>query len=83
MLLEYVDAALRRAKYEIIQGEDPYYAEIRGLRGVWATGRTLEKCRQNLIEVLEGWILVRLSRGMQIPRLGGRTVQPTRARLVA
>ena len=56
MLTEYIEAALSRAVYEIIQDEEAYYGEIPGLHGVWATGKTLEQCRQNLRETLEGWI---------------------------
>jgi predicted RNase H-like HicB family nuclease len=40
------------------------------LQGVWATGKTLEDCRQRLAEVIDGWVLVRLSRGLSIPPLG-------------
>lgn len=67
MIREYIQAALARAKYEIIEDEEPYYGEIGGLKGVWATGKTLEDCRSKLADVLDGWILVRLSRGMPIP----------------
>jgi len=71
MLTEYIEEALKRAKYEIIDDEEPYYGEIRELKGVWATGGTLEKCRSNLKEVIEGWILVSLKKGLPIPKLGG------------
>lgn len=67
MLLEYVQAALSKAKYEIIKDEDPFYGEVPELRGVWATGKTLEECRKNLSEVIEGWIMVRLKKGLPIP----------------
>lgn len=67
MLVEYIQAALERAKYEIINDDEPYYGEIPELRGVWATGKTLEECRKKLSEVIEGWIIVRLKRGLHIP----------------
>ena len=70
MLTEYVEEALKRAKYEIIDDEEPYYGEIRELKGVWATGATLEECRNSLKEVIEGWILVSLKKGLPIPNLG-------------
>lgn len=70
MLTEYIEEALRRATYEIIDDEDPYYGEITELKGVWATGKTLEQCRENLKDVIEGWILVSLKRGLPIPKLG-------------
>jgi predicted RNase H-like HicB family nuclease len=70
MIIEYVEEALRRARYEIINDEQPYYGEIDELRGVWATGKTLEECRDNLKEVIEGWIMVSIKKGITIPKLG-------------
>ena len=78
MFTEYIEAALSIAKYEIIKDEEPYYGEISGVKGIWATGKTLEECRKNLKEVIEGWILVRLRRGLPIPSIGGRQIkEPT------
>ena len=34
MLTEYIDEALKRAKYELIQDEEPYYGEIKALPGL-------------------------------------------------
>ena len=59
MLVEYIQTALERARYEIIQDNEPYYGEIPDLKGVWATGKTLEECRKKLSEVVEGWLIVR------------------------
>ncbi len=70
MIREYLDAAMQRARYELIEDEDPFYGEVSELQGVWATGKTLEECRQNLADVVDGWILIRLSRGLSIPPLG-------------
>ncbi|MCD6472908.1 type II toxin-antitoxin system HicB family antitoxin [Candidatus Aerophobetes bacterium] len=58
MLTEYIEEALKRARYEIIDDEEPYYGEVPELRGVWATGKTLEECRKNLKEVIEGWLVI-------------------------
>jgi len=70
MITRYIESALRRARYEIIEDDEPYYGEIEGLQGVWATGVTLEECRENLAEALDSWLLFRLSHGMAIPALG-------------
>jgi len=70
MIHEYIETALRHAHYEIIKDEQPYYGEVPGLQGVWATGKSLEECRQNLTEVVDGWVLVRLARGLPIPPIG-------------
>lgn len=78
MIREYVDAALSRAKYEIIDDEEPYYGEIPDLEGVWATGKTLEECRKNLADVVDGWLIVRLRRGLPIPAIWGHRVEEPR-----
>jgi predicted RNase H-like HicB family nuclease len=69
MIRNYIDAALRQAHYEIIDDEEPYYGSVPGLQGVWASGKTLEECRDRLADVIEGWVLIRLSRGLTIPQL--------------
>jgi predicted RNase H-like HicB family nuclease len=76
MISEYIKAAMKNAHYEIIEDEEPYYGEIPELKGVWATGKTLEECRDNLTENLEGWILVRSSQGMDIPANGYKVTTP-------
>jgi predicted RNase H-like HicB family nuclease len=75
MLIEYIQSALEKAKYEIINDEEPYYGEIPELKGVWATGTTLEECRKKLAEVIEGWIIIRLKRGLPIPSIGGYNIE--------
>jgi predicted RNase H-like HicB family nuclease len=75
MIREYIEAAMALAKYEIIKDEDPYYGEIPGLEGVWASGKTLEECRRNLVDVLDGWIVVRLKKGLPVPQIGNYQVE--------
>jgi predicted RNase H-like HicB family nuclease len=74
MLTEYIQEALKRARYEMIEDEEPYYGEVEELKGVWATGKTLEECRNNLKEVIEGWILLSIKKGLPIPKLGGNEI---------
>ena len=71
MIGEYIQKALEKAKYEIIKDEEPFYGEVEKLPGVWATGKTLEECRRKLSEVIEGWIIIRLKRGLPIPPIDG------------
>ena len=75
MITEYIEAALSRAKYEIIDDGEPYYGEIPELEGVWATGKTLEECRRNLAEVIDGWLVVRLKTGLPVPPIGEYKVE--------
>jgi len=76
MIVQYIQKAMEKAHYEIIDDEEPYYGEIPECQGVWATGKTLEECRQNLEEVLEGWIVVRLQRGLNLPSIEGVAIRP-------
>jgi len=77
MIEEYLKAAMNTAHYEIIDDEDPYYGEIPQLKGVWASGKTLEEYRDNLLGNLEGWLLVCNSQGIDIPEISGcRLITP-------
>ncbi len=70
MLTEYIDIAMARARYELLE-DGTYYGEIRGFRGVWAEAPNLESCRRELQEVLEEWIVLKLRLGNRLPRLPG------------
>jgi predicted RNase H-like HicB family nuclease len=83
MITEYINAALQRAKFEIIKDEEPYYGEVTELEGVWATGKTLEECRHNLAEVIDGWLVVRLRKGLPIPSLGKYKVKELKRLVVS
>ena len=69
MLQNYISNYLNKAKYELIDDGKKFYAEIKELRGVWATGDTLEECRQNLVNTLEGWLILRLRKNLPVPNL--------------
>ena len=71
MLLEYIQAALRRAKYEILPDDGSYYGEIPQCNGVYANADTLEDCREQLREVLEEWVLFRVYRNLPLPVIQG------------
>ncbi len=71
MLTEYIQGALRRARYEILSEDGSYYGEIQGFDGIYANAETLEACREDLREVLEEWILFRISRNLSLPAVDG------------
>lgn len=71
MLSRYLQGALRRARYEVLEGESRFYGEIPDCQGVYATAATLEECREELAEVLEEWVLFRVSRNLPLPILDG------------
>ena len=74
MLTEYIKAAMYKATYEIIDDPEPFYGEIPELKGVWATGKTLEACRDSLMSALEDWIVFRLRTGRSIPSIGAASI---------
>lgn len=73
MISEYTRAAMKLARYEVLE-DGSFYAEIEDLKGVWANADTLEETREELAEVLEEWIVLRLSRNLPIPAIGGVTL---------
>jgi len=71
MLSQYIQAAMRQAKYEILSDDGSFYGEIPDFQGVYANAETLEDCRNELAEVLEGWIFLHLSDNTPLPVVNG------------
>lgn len=71
MLVNYLNAAMREARYGILSEDGSYYGEIPEFVGVYANAETLEACREELAEVLEEWLLFRISRNLTLPVAGG------------
>ena len=70
MFAEYILAALEGGEYKVIDDHETIFGEVPELEGVWATGKTIEECRRELISVIEGWIALRLKMGDTIPPIG-------------
>lgn len=68
MLNDYINKKLKEALYKILK-DGSYFGEIPSVRGVWANAKTLEECRQELQEVLEDWLVLRLKMDKQVPGL--------------
>ena len=75
MFAEYIAAALERAVYKTLEGEEePIFVSVPDLPGAWATGKTIEEARRELIGVIEEWVLLGIRLGHPIPSIGGRTI---------
>jgi predicted RNase H-like HicB family nuclease len=74
MFAEYIKAALSRANYKILDNGE-YVVTVPGLQGVWATGKTIEGARDELVEVIEGWIALRLRLGLPIPSIDNQSIE--------
>lgn len=70
MLVEYIQGALEDAEYKRLANRT-WFAEIPGFKGVWANGKTVEKCRKELVEVLEEWLILKLRDADPIPLVKG------------
>jgi predicted RNase H-like HicB family nuclease len=78
MIRAYVETALRRARYDKLQ-DGTFCAEVPRRRDVLATDDTLEDCRDQLAEVVEEWVLVRVARGLALPPSGRIEVRVKKA----
>jgi len=66
VLDQIVMSAMRRAHYEILE-DGTVYGEIPGFQGVYAQANSEEECREELQSALEGWIMLGLQLGHEIP----------------
>ena len=80
MLSEYLRKKLGQAKYKLLD-DGTYFGEIINLRGVWANASNLEDCRNQLREVLEDWLLLKVSVGERVPGFNFK-VKPPKAKLL-
>ena len=71
MLTDYIRAAMRKARYEILPDDGTFYGEIPGFDGVYANAHALERCREELEEILEEWILLRVFKHLPLPTADG------------
>jgi len=70
MLLEYIQGALEGAEYKKLE-DGTWYAEIDGFEGVWANGHTVEECRNELVQVLEEWLILKIRDKDPVPKVKG------------
>ena len=78
MIRQYVEEALRGARYDKLE-DGTFYGEVPRLRGVLAAAETLEDCRDQLAEVVEEWVLMRVAKGLAVPALGKSGVRVKKA----
>jgi predicted RNase H-like HicB family nuclease len=74
MLFEYIQKALRKAEYKLLDN-GTWFAEIPGFEGIWANGQTVEECRIELQEVLEEWLVLKIRDRDPIPEIEGAEIR--------
>jgi predicted RNase H-like HicB family nuclease len=81
MFAEYLDKAMEKAEYELIE-DGTYFGIIPGFDGLWGNGQTIEACRRDLVGALEGWLILKLwDHDDDIPVLGKLSLTPRRIRI--
>lgn len=70
ILTEYLEAAMNQLKLERLSDTE-VYAEIPSCPGVWATGENEGQARQQIREVLEEWLLLKIRGQEPIPNVNG------------
>jgi predicted RNase H-like HicB family nuclease len=72
MLTQYIESAMRKARYKLLTDGEGIFGQIPGFKGLWASAKTLEDCRDELQSVLEDWLLVKLRHNDgDLPKVGG------------
>ena len=74
MLSEYIQKALGKARYKILD-DGTWFAEIPDFGGVWANAASVEECRNELVEVLEEWLVLKIRDRDPIPEIEGVSIQ--------
>ena len=68
MLTEFIFKKLKTARYELLE-DGTYFGHFPSIRGIWGSARTLEECREDLREVLEEWLVIKIMRREKVPGL--------------
>jgi predicted RNase H-like HicB family nuclease len=82
MPIDYINAAMRRAKYKLLADDEGFVGTIPGFQGVIGHAKTLEACRDDLVGALQSWLLVKLRQADSdvpvIDRINLSSVKPNR-----
>ncbi|MCA1666843.1 MAG: type II toxin-antitoxin system HicB family antitoxin [Thermomicrobia bacterium] len=71
MFSKYVETAMRHADYSIMEDGTHFFGEVPQLDGVWANAPTLKACRDELKDVIEGWLMLGIAMHHEIPPIDG------------
>jgi len=71
MLTDFLKAALKRAKYKILEDDGSFYGEVPEIEGAYGNAPTLEECRDDLESAIEDWLLISFQHQLPIPVIDG------------
>jgi len=70
ILTEYIERAMSHAEYDKLE-DGTFAGRIPKCRGVFAFGRSLRECEDELRSTTEDWILLGLKMGHRLPIIDG------------
>lgn len=77
MLTDYIDAAMRKARYKLLDRREGFFGEIPGFSGLWARDKSLQECHDELRAVLESWLIIKLRHNDDdLPVVNGLNLNP-------
>jgi len=71
MFAEYLKAAMKRARFEVLEDDGSIYGSVPEFPGAWANAPTENECRRELEEIIEEWILLSIADHDLLPVLDG------------
>ena len=74
-LADYLKAALDIAEYE--QEDDMVVASVPNCAGFYSQGESYEEARTNLLDAIEGNVMIALQMGWEIPNVPGIEIKTT------
>jgi len=66
MLTEFIAKKLKTAKYKLLE-DGTYFGHMPSIRGVWGNARTLRDCKEELREVFEEWLIIKIMNREKVP----------------
>ena len=78
MLRTYLEAAMRHARFERLEGDEGVYGEIPGFDGLWASAPNRDACEEELASALEDWVVAGLQLGHELPPVDGLALNAPR-----
>lgn len=81
-LARYLEAALQLATYEPDE-DGVIVARVPGAAGFYSQGETEAEARENLVDAIEGNVLIALQLGLLIPAMPGVAIEEQRVEAVA
>ena len=69
MLIEYINIAMSKVVYDKLD-DGSFSGKVPQFPGVIAFGETLYRCEHELRSSLEGWLIVKIRHGDNLPMIG-------------